>query len=180
MESAGLELGRTLLLRTHRLARRALNQLSYQDRHHPSHIHTKSSSLYPHISPLPPPHFYRPTPIIPTLTFHMPKPPQSTPAHHLINALHTQKTVQIHTAFPILQRHPAHPSPFRSLQTSQIRFLQHPGSVPYVNALWSQALYIFPFMRYGAPLAVRIGDNPLNFAQAHLTLALAASSMFRN
>ena len=32
MESAGLELGRTLLLRTHRLAQRALNQLSYQDR----------------------------------------------------------------------------------------------------------------------------------------------------
>ena len=31
MESAGLELGRTLLLRTHRLARRAFNQLSYQD-----------------------------------------------------------------------------------------------------------------------------------------------------
>ena len=35
MESAGLELGRTLLLRTHRLARRALNQLSYQDRQCP-------------------------------------------------------------------------------------------------------------------------------------------------
>ena len=34
MESAGLELGRTFLLRTHRLAWRALNQLSYQDRHH--------------------------------------------------------------------------------------------------------------------------------------------------
>ena len=50
-------------------------------------------------------------------------------------------------------------------------------SVPYVNALWTQALYIFPFMRYDAPLAVRIGDNSLNFAQAHLTLALAASSI---
>ena len=32
MESAGLELGRTFFLRTHRLAQRALNQLSYQDR----------------------------------------------------------------------------------------------------------------------------------------------------
>ena len=33
LESAGLELGRTFLLRTHsRLARQALNQLSYQDR----------------------------------------------------------------------------------------------------------------------------------------------------
>ena len=34
MESAGLELGRTFLLaNTYRLARRALNRLSYQDRH---------------------------------------------------------------------------------------------------------------------------------------------------
>ena len=32
MESAGLELSRTLLLQTHRLARPAFNQLSYQDR----------------------------------------------------------------------------------------------------------------------------------------------------
>ena len=38
LESAGLELGRTLLLRTHRLARRALNQLSYQDRQD-RHLH---------------------------------------------------------------------------------------------------------------------------------------------
>ena len=63
-------------------------------------------------------------PIIPTLTFHMPKPPQSTPPHHLIDALYTQKTVLIHTAFPILQRHSAHPShhhPFRPFQTLQIR-----------------------------------------------------------
>ena len=49
-------------------------------------------------------------------------------------------------------------------------------SVPYVNALWTQALYIFPFMRYDAPRDVRIGDNSLNLAEAHLTLALAASS----
>ena len=37
-------------------------------------------------------------------------------------------------------------------------------SVPYVNALWTQALYIFPFMRYDAPRAVTIGNNSLNFA----------------
>ena len=49
-------------------------------------------------------------------------------------------------------------------------------SVPYVNTLWTQALYIFPFIRYDAPRAVRIGDNSLNLAQAHLTLALATSS----
>ena len=32
------------------------------------------------------------------------------------------------------------------------------------------------FMRCEAPMAVRLGDNSLNFAKAHLTLALAASS----
>ena len=72
-------------------------------------------------------------PIIPTLTFHMPKPPQSTLPLHLIETLYTQKTVQIHTAFPILQRRSAHPShhhPFRSLQTLQIRFLHRPGLSP--------------------------------------------------
>ena len=37
-------------------------------------------------------------------------------------------------------------------------------------------MYIFPFMWYDAPRAVRIGDNSLNLAQAHLTLALASSS----
>ena len=69
------------------------------------------SSLYPHLSPLPPPHFYRPTP-------------------------------------------------------------NHPHSY----APHARTLCILLFMRYDAPLAVKIGDNSLNFAQAHLTLALAASS----
>ena len=41
-------------------------------------------------------------------------------------------------------------------------------SVPYVNTLWTQALYIFPFMWYDAPRAVRIGDNSLNLAQAQV------------
>ena len=31
-------------------------------------------------------------------------------------------------------------------------------SVPYVNTLWTQAVYIFPFMPYDAPRVVRIGD----------------------
>ena len=46
-------------------------------------------------------------------------------------------------------------------------------SVPYVIALWTQALYIFPFTRNDTPRAVRIGNNSLNFAQEHITLALA-------
>ena len=37
-------------------------------------------------------------------------------------------------------------------------------------------MYIFPFIQYDAPQAVRIGDNSLNLAQAHLALALAAFS----
>ena len=66
-------------------------------------------------------------------SLHMPKPPQSTLPHHLINALYTQKTVQIHTAFPILQRHSAHSSHhhlFCPLQTLQIHFLHRPGLSP--------------------------------------------------
>ena len=40
--------------------------------------------------------------------------------------------------------------------------------VPCVNTLWTQAMYIFPFMWCDAPQAVRIGENSLN-TQAHLT-----------
>ena len=101
--------------------------------YHPLHILSKSSCPYPHISPLPPPHFYRLTlnhlhsyvPHAQTTSIYHASPPQprSEP----------QKTVQIHTAFPILQRHPAHPShhhPFRPLHTLQICFLHRPGFSP--------------------------------------------------
>ena len=114
--------------------------------------------------------------IILTLTFLMPKPPQSTPPHHRINTLDTQKTVQIHTVFPILQRHSAHSShhhPFCPLQTLQIRFLHRPGLSPICQYTLDTSP-VYPSL-YDAPLAIRIGDNSLNFAQAHLTLALAAS-----
>ena len=40
-------------------------------------------------------------PIISVLTFHMPKPPQSTMPHHFCHALNTQKTVQVLTSLPI-------------------------------------------------------------------------------
>ena len=46
--------------------------------YHPLHILSKSSCSYQHISSLPPPHFYRPTPNY----LHMPKPPQSTQIYH--------------------------------------------------------------------------------------------------
>ena len=60
----------------------------------------------------------------------MPKSPQSTTPHHLSHTLNPQKTVQIHTALSILQRHPTHLShhhPLRSLQTLQICYLHRPG-----------------------------------------------------
>ena len=63
-------------------------------------------------------------------TLQMPKPSDSTTPHHIRHTLHTQKTVQIHTALPIIQRHPTHPSHhhlFIPLQTLQICFLHHPG-----------------------------------------------------
>ena len=80
---------------------------------HPCHLlHILSMSSYPcpHLSPLPPPHFYSRHPIISVFTFHMPKPPQSTMPHQFCHALNTQKTVQDLTSLPILQRHTTHPS----------------------------------------------------------------------
>ena len=99
-------------------------------------IYTFSPSLPPSTRTSHPRHHHISTgrhPIISTLTFHMPKSPQSTPPRCLSHALYTQKTVQIHTAFPILQRHPAHPShhhPFRPLHTIKICFLHRPGFSP--------------------------------------------------
>src|SRR5271163_318253 len=49
-------------------------------------------------------------------------------------------------------------------------------SLPYTSTLCTQALYNLPFTLREAPLDVRIGDNSLNLAHAHLTLALDASS----
>ena len=58
----------------------------------------------------------------------------------------------------------------------RISFFIAQVSVPYVNTLWTQTLYIFPFMRYDAPRAVRIGDNSLNLALAHLARCLRHTS----
>ena len=66
---------------------------------HPSHHHI-STGRYP---------------IISVLTFHMPKSPQSTMPHHFCHALNTQKTVQVLTSLPILQRHATHPSHHHAL-----------------------------------------------------------------
>ena len=62
---------------------------------------------------------------------------------------------------------------YTDMLSSSPRFQSH---ISIHSGVWTQALYIFPFMQYDAPGAVRIGDNSLNLTQAHLTLALAASS----
>src|SRR2546425_9269094 len=49
-------------------------------------------------------------------------------------------------------------------------------SLPYTSTLCTHALYIFPFTLNEAPLAVNNILRFLNFPQAHLTLALDASS----
>ena len=146
---------------------------------HPSHLLSKSSYSSPYISPLPPLYFYR-----------------LTPNHPHSYAPDAQATSICHAS-----PHPPH-SVYPRVYKSTLRFLSFSDtphiyltiicsvlsrlcrfsafithvSVPYVNKRWSQALYIFSFMWYDAPRAVRIGDNSLNLAQAHLTLALAASS----
>src|SRR3989441_6694308 len=48
--------------------------------------------------------------------------------------------------------------------------------LPYTSTLCTQALYIFPFTFNEAPLAVNNPLKSINFPQAHLTLALDASS----
>src|SRR3989441_12732173 len=49
-------------------------------------------------------------------------------------------------------------------------------SLPYTSTLCTHALYIFPFTLNEAPLTVNNLLRSLNFSQAHLTLALDASS----
>src|SRR3989442_4939320 len=49
-------------------------------------------------------------------------------------------------------------------------------SLPYTSTLCTHVLYIFPFTLNEAPLAVDNILRSLNFPQAHLTLALDASS----
>ena len=118
-------------------------------------------------------------PIISTLTFQMPKPPQSTMPHHLNHGLNPKRLYKSTLCFlSFCDTWHIHLTIIRSVLSRLCRIATFitQVSVPCVNTLWTQALYIFPFMRYDAPRAVRIGDNSLNLAQAHLTLALSTSS----
>src|SRR5207249_3851647 len=51
-------------------------------------------------------------------------------------------------------------------------------SLPYINTDCTQALYTFPFNLSETLLAVRIEESSLNLHQAHLTLALDASTIY--
>ena len=131
-------------------------------------LNTAHSGFKPSFSPLPLPPFYRPIPNHPHS--YAPDAQATSICHvspHLPHSVHPEDCTNPYCAsYPpatpctsISHHHPFHP-----LQTLHICFLHRPG------------LYIFPFMQYDAPRAVRVGDNSLNLAQAHLALALAASS----
>ena len=96
--------------------------------------------------------------IIPTLMFHMPKPPQSTLPHHLIDTVHQEDCTNPHcVSYPsVTLRTSVSPSSdpfspdFADSLSSSPRFQSH------MSMLLTQTLYIFLFMRYDAPQAVRI------------------------
>ena len=112
------------------------NELLYP----PSHIHTKSSSLYLPISPPPKPHFYRPTPNHP----HSYIPHVHCPNHLNLPHLTTSSTLttprRLYKSTLRCQLLPAthhermerisHHHPFSPLQTLQIHFLHRLGLSP--------------------------------------------------
>ena len=115
-------------------------------------LFSKSSHFSLYISLLPPPSFYRPIPQSSTLLCsRCPKPPQSATPHHIRHTLHTHNP---HCT--------SYPSATPRTSTSPSSVPSSPGCAdllsslpkfqsPYVNTFWTQALYIFPFIRYDAP-----------------------------
>ena len=70
---------------------------------------------------------------------------------HPPHSVHPEDCTQIHTAFPILQRHPTHPShhhPFGPLQTLQICRLHHPGFRPICQYTLETSLVDFSLYYY--------------------------------
>ena len=122
----------------------------------------------PYISPLPPPLFYRsilnhphtyaPDAQTTSICHASPHPP-----HFFL--CHPEDCTNPHCAF-----YPFNDTPHIHLTIIVLSRLCRFSafiiqvSVPYVN---TQALYIFLFMWYDAPRAVRIGDNSLNPSTSH-------------
>ena len=124
---------------------------------HPLHILSKSSCPYLHISPLPPTHFYRPTPNhlhsyaphAQTTSIYQASPPQprSEPPKDYTNPHCASYPSAKPRTFISPSSVPSSPD-FADLLSSLPRFHFH---MPIHNTLWTQVLYIFPFMRYDAP-----------------------------
>ena len=100
------------------------------------------------------------------------------PWYHTEDRDTTQKTVQIHcVSYSSVMWHPANSSHhhlFHPLQSPDFWFLQicnlhRPGfSLICQHTLDTSPVYLSLYAWYDAPRAVRIGDNYLNLAQAHL------------
>src|SRR5437867_3615363 len=118
-------------------------------------------------------------PVIGLLTLHMSKPSQPATTNNTIHTLDTQPTPEIFTFSSVLQGHSRHHLTILfSVLTSLCISTAFVGqvSLPYTSTLCTHALYIFPFNLKEAPLTVNNILRSLDFPQAHLTLALDASS----
>ena len=91
-------------------------------------------------------------PILHTLTIKMPKSPQSATPHHLRHTLysvHPEDCTNPHcVSYPPATPRTSISSSVPSSPNYCFAFFFAQVLVPYINALWTQALYIFPFMRY--------------------------------
>ena len=118
-----------------------------------SHTQSLSKSSYSsrNISPLPPPPFYRVIPSYPHSYAPVPIPPQSATPHHTLYTQRLYKSTLRFLSFSDTLH--IHLTIIRSVLSRLCRFAffiaQDP--VPYINTLWTQALYIFPFMQYEDP-----------------------------
>src|SRR5437867_3710532 len=108
----------------------------------------------------------------------MPKPSQPATTNNSIHTFNTQTFPEVLSPSSVLQCHSRHlpnHAIFRSHNRISTAFIGQ-VSLPYTSTLCTHALYIFPFTFNEAPLAVNNPLKSLNFPQAHLTLALDASS----
>ena len=126
-----------------------------QSKHFNVLIHTLFPSLSidyssPYISPLPPPPFYRPTPLRSRCPNHLNLPRLTTSAT-LSTPRRLYKSTLRFLSFSDTPH--IHLTIIRSVLSRLCRFAFFIArvSVPYVNTLWTQALYIFPFMWYDVP-----------------------------
>src|SRR5438876_10973076 len=109
----------------------------------------------------------------------MPKPSQPATPNNFLHTLNTQPTPQLLTRSSVLQGHSRHPpnhTIFRSHKPLHIIHLHRPSfATIHKHPLYTHSICL-SFTLNEAPLAVDKILKSLNFPQAHLTLALDASS----